>query len=398
MDCPNCGSERVIKRGFRNEIQRFRCKECGRYFTENSVLIDPEIVRENIRLAKKEQNQRDTNRIERKAFREYARIENAIIEYTNKLIETIKEHSFQIETKTHVKKDDSICLLVQISDTHFNEIVDIPGNKYNFQIASKRLKKYADMILQYAKVFKVSEIVLAFTGDLLNSDRRLDEMLSKSTNRAKATFLSANLLQQFIVDLNKIANISIASVTGNESRANDEMGFTNIVATDNYDYTIYNILKIIFKDKKGIHFIDSESMEVIIRIGSENILITHGYDSPKDGIQRFIQQLMGKYAQKGIMISYVIMGHLHSCFISDTFSRSASLVGSNTYNEFALNLFSKASQNIYFVKGKDIDAIKIDLQNVEGYEGYEVLDLGDVYNSKSSGKVKKKETIFEVII
>lgn len=94
------------------------------------------------------------------------------------------------------------------------------------------------------------------------------------------------------------------------------------------------------------------------------------------------------------------MKNKHSCLISDTFSRSSSLVGSNSYNEYALNLYSKASQNIYFIRGKDIDAIKIDLQDVNGVEGYKFENLGDVYNSKSFSKVndKKKKVVFEVVI
>ena len=53
------------------------CKDCGTR-TVNPVLLDKDIVRENIKLAKQKQSQQDTNRIERKAFREQARYENAI--------------------------------------------------------------------------------------------------------------------------------------------------------------------------------------------------------------------------------------------------------------------------------------------------------------------------------
>ena len=50
----------------------------------------------------------------------------------------------------------------------------------------------------------------------------------------------------FILDLNQIANISIACVTGNESRVNDELGWVDIVASDNYDFTIFEMLRLLF--------------------------------------------------------------------------------------------------------------------------------------------------------
>lgn len=42
MDCPNCGSTKVQKKGKRAGKQRYRCKECGASFTEN-VEYTPQI-------------------------------------------------------------------------------------------------------------------------------------------------------------------------------------------------------------------------------------------------------------------------------------------------------------------------------------------------------------------
>ena len=60
-----------------------------------------------------------------------------------------------------------------------------------------------------------------------------------ATNRAKATFLGTHLLKHFILDINQVANVSVACVTGNESRVNEELGWVDIVASDNYDFTIF---------------------------------------------------------------------------------------------------------------------------------------------------------------
>jgi transposase-like protein len=118
--CPRCNSENIKKNGFQiyNGYQKYKCKDCLKEFNENTIYKDSELIKENVRLAKKEQTQRDLNRIERKSFREYARIENAIEEYNKKLIEVIQDKSFNISTIKHKSNINSVSLLVQLSDLH----------------------------------------------------------------------------------------------------------------------------------------------------------------------------------------------------------------------------------------------------------------------------------------
>ncbi|WP_457550584.1 IS1/IS1595 family N-terminal zinc-binding domain-containing protein, partial [Archaeoglobus sp.] len=37
MVCPWCGSGRVIRKGYDRGRQRFYCKNCGKFFSENPV-------------------------------------------------------------------------------------------------------------------------------------------------------------------------------------------------------------------------------------------------------------------------------------------------------------------------------------------------------------------------
>jgi len=37
MQCPRCGSERLVKAGFQSGKQRYRCKDCSRAFVEHSI-------------------------------------------------------------------------------------------------------------------------------------------------------------------------------------------------------------------------------------------------------------------------------------------------------------------------------------------------------------------------
>ena len=357
------------------------------------LISDKEIVAYNIKLAKQKQRAQDLNRIANKSFRESARVENALVEYNKELISLLRSESLKTTVKKH-KDTTKAALVCQIADTHFNELVDLDSNKYDFKIASKRLEKFAHNIKRYAKFYGVKNILIAITGDLINSDRRLDEKLSMSTNRAKATFLGVHLLKHFIMDLNTVANIQVCCVTGNESRVNEELGWVDIVASDNYDFTIFEILNLLLPD---IHFIKGGALEVVVEINGQNLLVIHGHQLGKM-TSNDVGKVISKYTAKGIIINMIICGHLHETMIRDNICRSASLVGSNAYSENALNLSGTAAQNIYIFTNDGRHDVRIDLQETDLWDGYPINEELSAYNAKSIGKTYKKQTIFKIIV
>jgi predicted phosphodiesterase len=258
------------------------------------------------------------------------------------------------------------------------------------------------MFVDKAKIYfnsvGIKRILIAMTGDLLNSDRRLDELLAESTNRSKATFLSVSLLRQMIMDLAQSYAVTIAGVVGNESRITKDVGWVDNVATDNYDYTIFNILRLLFENS-GVKFIEGDMIEKVVEVAGQNILLVHGNQIKSTNMEQSIQKIKGKYNARGIHIHFVLSGHLHSCRISDSFARGASLVGANAYSENALQLEGRASQNIHiFYTNGNRDSIKIDLQNTFDIKGYEINSELEAYNAKSLSKAKKKVTIHKIVI
>ena len=394
LGCPNCYSIQIIKSGWDNGRQRYQCKRCKH--RSAYPVTDVELLRENVRYRKEKQKAQDVTRIERKGFREHARIENAVEEYSKELKQLFENYKLHKATKKH-KSSSKAVGVIQFSDVHFNELVDLSNNRYDFKVAAQRCQHFVDRAKQYFKNANITNVVVALTGDLLNSDRRLDELLNQATNRAKATFLSVDIMQQVILDINKQFNVSVASVVGNEGRANKELGWSNVVATDNYDYTIYNCLRYLFKDSK-VHFIDGDPSEIVVNVAGQNLLMLHGHGGLRGGIEKAINQIMGRYSAKGINIDYIIFGHVHSARVGDNYSRSSSMVGANDYSEKALNLTGRASQNCYiFYNNGNRDGIKIDLQNVSN-KGYEIDKSLEAYNAKSAQKTKKQETIFKVVV
>ena len=391
--CPQCYNHGMIKAGFMKGKQRYKCNVCGHKSV--NCIEDIDLVSENVKLAKQKQSYQDINRIERKAFREHARVENAVSRYNEKLSEIFDNYKLSELTIKH-EEDSKSCGVIQFSDVHFNELVNLEHNKYDFSVASSRCKLFVDKAIKYFKAFGVTNVLLVMSGDLLNSDRRLDELLNMATNRAKATFLAVDIMQQVILNLNKHFNMSICMVTGNESRVKKDWGWSKAMATDNYDYTIFQLLKYIFKDS-AINFIDGDPTELVVEVAGQNLLVLHGNGSIKRGLDTSVTQLMGRYKARGVDVDYVIFGHIHSARVGDNFSRSSSMVGANDYSEKALNLSGRASQNCYiFYKNGNRDGIKIDLQNYG--KGYNIDKSLESYNAKSSDKIRQGTTIFKVVV
>ena len=357
------------------------------------LIADKDIVEYNIRLAKQKQKFQDLNRIERKSFREDSRQENALVEYNTEIIKLLKRES--LNTKLSKKKHNTESVIViQLADLHLNELVELESNKYDFDIASKRLQKYAYKVKEYIKFHKANKVLIAITGDLINSDRRLDEKLSMATNRAKSTFLGVHLLKYFILDIKEIAEVQVCCVTGNESRVNFELGWVDMVASDNYDFTIFEMLRLLLPD---INFLRGDALELVVEINGKNMLVVHGHQLGRM-TSNDTGKVIAKYSARGVIIDLIICGHLHETMIRDNICRSASLVGSNSYSENALNLSGTAAQNIYCFTDDGRHDVRIDLQETNGWDGYDIKEELFAYNAKSAQKTHKKETIFKIII
>ena len=278
-----------------------------------------------------------------------------------------------------------------MSDVHFNELIELENNKYNFNVASKRLHKLIRKAKVHFKAHGVKNVALLLTGDLLNSDRRLDEITNAATNRTRALFLAVDIIQQVIFDLNEDFNVTVASVVGNESRVGEHIHHTDFLAGDSYDAAIHNMLTYLFKGSKGVNFIPMDNpIECVVNINGNNILMVHG--NLHKGLARNpepeVEKIKARFAAHGISIQYVICGHIHHALVSDLYARSSGLPGSNAYSERALNLSGRSSQNVFLVYDKlgEIDGVKIDLQIVDDEPEYPFDETLISYNNKNHNK------------
>lgn len=347
-------------------------------------LVDEETSKEYTKLRKEAVTYKTKLNHERNAFNKKLKEISELEELNKELIEGLKNLKPVTlkTTKVDFACDGKNVGVIALSDLHFNELIDIASNKYDFNIASKRLKKLADVAKQ---TLCVDRIVILGLGDFINSDRRQSEVYNMSTNRNKATVIGFELLRQFIIDLSSQFDITIAMISGNESRTvGEEFDTSEDIATYNYDYTLYNMLKIAFQNYISIDFVDGSFGEKVLNINGSNVLITHGINIKSNNIQQSVSQTFGRYANMGIHLDYLFAGHYHNCNIGDIYSLSGSLCGGNSYSEGTLNFTSRASQLIgVFYPDRTNSIIKVDLQNTDNIKGYDISNLLEDMNAKS---------------
>lgn len=266
-------------------------------------------------------------------------------------------------------------LVAVITDTHGGEIsAEFKDTGFDFTILSKRLKKYADTIKKEITNNKYNKCVLLCAGDLCNNVTLLSKRLNQTSNRATTIVMMIKLLQDFILDIYSVCpNITFAGVCSNESRNDLEYHEDEYLITNCADYTIYNVLEMLFKNISTVKFLGGRNCEKVVQVNGQNILLTHGVGISKGDIDKSIQQAISRYSVKGVKIRYVTLGHIHSQLNSSYFARSGSLCGSNAYSNSTLNLQSRASQSMFTVsKNGDIHTYGVDLENVDNIKGYDI--------------------------
>jgi hypothetical protein len=311
---------------------------------------------------------REENRIDILQEKLITALENNITPYENKFI-PVDQHP-----------DHENVAIIQLSDLHLNESVDpknVKGvNEYNWKIASKRLKKYADRCKKKMESAGTEKIIIALTGDLYNSNRRYDEIVDNMDSLAVAVIIGSDLISKFIMDVSQGRYTTVYSVFGNESRIREE--YTANHWEHNFDFINHYMMKYRLEQQENIFFNNPtyDHSVVIKDVLGANILLIHGHNRTS-----FEKELV-KFAHDPhdpIIIHYMLHGHVHETKISHNSKRSASLVGSNSYSYNMLGLPSYAEQNIHFIiKETDkripiMETTTINLDHTGDIEGYDLI-------------------------
>lgn len=323
--------------------------------------IEEDLVAKPVDSAIKLQKLRDVQRIERKEFREAARTlndNNAVLETLIGLVSGLRLP----RPKAPLVKASGGTLVVQFSDLHFGETVELPNNLVNTHIISARLYEFVKRAIVIGKAFDCRRTIVAITGDVVNSDRRLSELMTNEYNRAHATMNSFEVLSQAIDVLSSSIPVThITSVIGNEDRADKDFAFEARCLTNNFGYIVHEMLRAYFPEIVCSKW--GNPVERILDIDGTLMLLTHGITKAKASPANQLAYYRAKHGR----IDHMISGHLHESLVAPGFARSGSVIGGNGYSELGLGIpLSTPSQSVHVIDDGRVYSIPIDLSSVGG--------------------------------
>ena len=366
-------------------------REVRRCYSELLVggeIEDEEFEDELIKLEANKQRITDKNNYLRKVNRENYRQYNTLEESYNNYIDILSKIDLsKFKIIEHKSKEENKIGICQLTDTHFNTLLNESeslGNSYNFDIASKRLKKFITETIKEFKLQNVTDCYLFMTGDMCSSSRRLQEVLSMNSSICMATIIATKLILQAIIELNKYFNVKISFCIGNESRVNQEQFSSNsILASENVDWIIAQNLKLLFEGKKGVEFIDPKSLVknfIEIPLNKDrtfNVVLTHGNQIKCE--EKSYSVIANQFMLNNKRIDLILCGHYHHVVNFEKLSFAGSMIGQTEYS-CGLGFTTRASQSIYIINKDGTHWCKvIDLQNADkeysnGYEFDSVLE------------------------
>jgi hypothetical protein len=311
--------------------------------------------------ALKIQKLRDTQRIERREFREEARALNSRNGLLETLIDLMTNLHKRVPKKRLVKATGGT-LVLQFSDLHFGETVELPNNIVNTNIISARLYEFVHRAIAIGKAFNVRRCVVALTGDIVNSDRRTSELMSNEFNRAHAIMNAFEVLSQAIdvVD-SEVPVTNVVSVIGNESRIDKDFAFETRCLTNNFDYILHEMLRAYFGEIKCSEW--GNPVERLLSIDGILMMLSHGITKCKASPANQLSYYRAKYGR----VDYLIEGHLHEALGAPGFARSGSVIGGNGYSELGLGIpTSTPSQSCHVIDDMKVFSFPIDLTSVCG--------------------------------
>jgi len=346
------------------------------------------------------QKRRDVANTNRRQARKNNRVENLVETLESEMIKLLKDNKIKPGKTEHIPRNGNSLGIIALNDLHINEVINLPNNKFNLEIASRAIHKHVRMCLREFKAYDVSKVLFTFLGDLVNSDRRMDEALTNATNRSKAMLVAAQVLSSAIADVSQYYPVMVASVVGNESRVNKDLGFVDAIASDSYDLAIHRIMENMFDGNDRVEFLPmDDSLECVIECAGRHILLHHGHTA-KGGLLNDTTKRISRYAAQGINLDLVLSGHIHESCIADIYARGGGLPGANAYSEKGLNLRSRRSQNSYILEEGQTGwhGFKHDLQDVGDFEPYPFNESLDSENSMYDQVDRQGTTVFKIVI
>lgn len=293
------------------------------------------------------------------------------IEISNDIWEQMTKNGFKINIPDYCQEEINIYndnkMIVNISDWHIGYIIhNCKGNKYNLEIARKRINLFTQEIEKYSRLYNINKIYVVNTGDTIeHTYMRGNQSQNTEFGQSQQINESIQLIYDFLVSLNSFSDVEYYSLAGNHDRScgdktqNNEGDNANVVISDQ----LFKWNKL--ANNKRLKIVNGNHLdsEIILEINGVKCKFIHGDEKIKDG-KSLLQTEMSMDEE---FYNAIFRGHWHNYSITSEnrgryIINTGCLSGFNNYST-RFGCASNANQTICIIGDNEIELIKgVDLQ------------------------------------
>ena len=330
----------------------------ARYFKskramDNNDTYLSEIKAEKQELKKEKQRLFDERAGLQKVIREQARFENDM-SYLEKLIKERAFYNLPVHScETQTSDND---LFICLSDFHLGMSSDNCFGKYDSNVASDRLNKYLENIIEIKKLHNSENAYVGFLGDLINGEIHYTTQLENREHLTEQVQKCAELLSAFVYELSKnFKNVFVNGVAGNHSRTSFK---DQVLRGNRLDNLIPWYMKASLQHIENIKCIDKDNLDDTIgkvTIRNNEYLLVHGdWDSfNQSGVSKLVMMI-------GYKPTAIFYGHLHKCSYDDIYGvkiiRSGSFSGTGDDYCISKRIYGNATQMVVVLNDDGVKA------------------------------------------
>lgn len=307
-------------------------------------------------LYKQQVKTRDVMNSYRRTLRDEARIEF--------LHDLIKESVSELKSLPEVvipevEEGADAEAVMLLSDLHIGMSIDNFYNKYNSDIARKRLEKYVSDVISICRSRGVVRLNVLNLGDMIDGNLRVTSRIEDSEDLISQIMKASEFLSEALNRLQDAApEIIYRSCSDNHSRVTPN--FRENIEKENYFRLVDFYLKARLKDTK-IEFAE-DNLDVDLGffrlINGKKMVFAHGH---RDNVNTAIQNALGATRQ---YVDYVCVGHYHESkmksFQGAKVFVNSSICGSDGYAQ-SKRLYGNAEQTLLVFEGNNLSVNYINL-------------------------------------
>jgi hypothetical protein len=278
-------------------------------------------------------------------------IEEVAMEVRN-VLSQVEWEDIMNTTFSPVEDKDGTRMILCLTDWHIGAVVDVEGNKYNFEVAQRRIHDAVDQAMALAIVNKVYRIDVVYQGDILeHSYMRNSQAYHAEFPVSRQMALGGRLMIEVLSKLSDKFFTTYRGFAGNHDRMNGNKndnidGDTGMVVVNEIVEQFITASK-----KDNLMYVDTHHFHArLMDVNGRNFKFVHGDLEKKADTKKIADH----GSRDKVHYDAIVYGHFHHYLVLevgvDRFEiRVGSTKGSDDFSE-KLGLGSAPSQTAILVR------------------------------------------------